>query len=626
MLATIHNNMSGIFAKFIMALIIIPFIYSGIDSVFQFNGPATIAKVNGDKLTEVDLGQAIEMQKRRIIASAGEKIDYSLLEDAKLREPALKQIVNQKLIKQFASDQGILISDALVTNSIVGMKQFQENGQFSQLNYENLLGNMGYSPAYFRTLIAQDIAQAQIVNGLITNDFITTEQLGMVAALIAERRTFQYIVIEPDAFSATVNVADGEIASYYKANQDEFIAQEKLKLEYIDVKETDFYKPVADDVLKQAYEKEMVTYKGKDTRHAAHILIEVNDKVSEDQAKAKAQALIKQIKDGAEFSAVAKANSADVGSKDQGGDLGYSAGDVFDPAFEEALAGLKPGELSAPVKTEFGIHVIKLLDQKIEEKPTYDNYKATLAQRIQQQTAAPEFARLSEQLKDITFNSDNLQAPAEKLSLKVVTSDWVDRDAKRNEGLFSDERLLKAAFVDDVLKDGQNSEVVELAPDHLVVMRMSEYQPKETLPLEKVKDSIRTTLIAKKSSAAALAKADEINAQIKSGANLADIAKTNKYLVKSVADKPRQMIEAEPQIVEFAFAQSQQAGVATLAMTDGSALLLATESVKPGNLADFSKAEKDGLITSLKQAQESSDYATILSDLHEQAEINITLK
>lgn len=626
MLTTIRKNMHGIFAKFIVVLMLIPFVLFGVDSLVGFSGPSTVAEINGEKLTEVDLARAVDNQKRRIIASAGENLDYSLLDDNKLREPALKQLINQQLVKQFAAEQGLKISDSLINNAILSMEQFQDNGRFSQANYENLLANMGYTPAYFKTLVSQDLAQSHLVNGFIGNNFVTPEQLELIASLLAERRSFQYAQISPESFRATVSVTDEEISSYYQNNQPQFLAQEKLKVEYIQLKESDFYKPVTEDVLKQAYEKEMAGYKGEASRHAAHILLEINDKTNEAQAKAKAQELAEKIKAGADFAELAKANSDDVGSKEQGGDIGYSSGDVFDPAFEEALTKLKVGEVSEPVKTEFGIHLIKLLDEKASEKPAFAEYKSILERRIQQQEAAPEFARISEQLKDLAFNAEDLQEPAQKLALKIQKSDWIDRDAKRNQGLFSDDRLVRAAFADEVLNDGQNSEVVELSPDNIVVVHKTEYQPQETLPLEKVKEIIRAALINQKASAAALAKAEDLRKKIESGEGFETVAKANNVAIKVVANQQRQEIEAAPQLVDFAFAQPHQPGVAVATLPTGDAVVLQTQSVKPGNLADFSDIEKQALTSSIVQAQANADFATMMSDLHKKADVEINLK
>lgn len=625
MLQNIRNNIQGVIAKIIIGLIIIPFAVFGIDSLVGGGGPVSVAEVNGVEVTEQELQRAIDLQKRRLMNMMGENADPAMFDDDLLRAPALEQLIQQKLMLQAAEDASIGISSEALDQAIVNMPQFQEDGQFSPQLYQNILRSNGLTSSYFKLMLSNDMVVNQLNSGLAASDFVTEKELEETAKVVGQKRSFRYFILPYKKVASGITISDEDVNSYYEANINNFQTDNRVKLEYIEVKQQDFFKPVQPEELEQAYELEMADFQADERRRASHILLEITDERGEQQTKELAQSLVQRIKDGEDFAKLAGEFSDDLGSASAGGDLGFSSGDTFPEEFEQALFSLEHNAVSPPVLTDAGYHLIRATEISNVDKPSFDERKAVIEQRIQLAAAEVEFVAKVEELRDRVFNSEDLSDPASELELKVSVSDWVTQTT--GPGVLGNKIVLAAAFSDDILQDGNNSEVLELASDHYIVIRVKEHQPPKAKPLAEVKDSIIASLTKQKASTETIKLAQEAVSELSGGTALEDIARGHDYqwqvelaVTRNSANVPRELITAA---FDMSVVPEGDLVIKTVPMDNGDAAVLQLEKVEDGSWSDFSSPQQRGISAELQRNFATKSINAFISSIRSAAQIDI---
>ncbi|MDB6062266.1 MAG: hypothetical protein JWM78_2369 [Verrucomicrobiaceae bacterium] len=624
MLQNIRNNVQGLVAKVIIAIIIVPFAIFGIESLIGGGGSNDAAKVNGEKISEVELQQAISIQKRQLLAMMGDNIQPNMLEDTALRGPALDALITQHLLQQGAADLKLGVSPQAVDQTILSMAAFQDNGKFSTERYQMLLRNQGYTPAYFKQALQQELVVNQLHSGVVDSDFVTPDELKRVSGLLQQQRTFAYVTIPVASLQEKVSINPSDIQSYYDEHKDQFLSEERIKPEYIELRIEDYFLPVDDAALKAEYDREIADFKPSTERHAAHILIEVNDKRSDEQAKSLIESVRAKAIAGEDFAKLATQYSDDVGSKNTGGDLGSSSGDTFPPIFEQALSQLQVGAVSAPVKSESGYHIIKLLDAQVKEKPTYEQRKADIAIHLQQLKAQPELQKAVERLRDLVFNSEGLTGPAQELKLSLKEGAWIDR--KSADPLFGNPKIIAAAFAPEVLKEGNNSEVIELAPDHFVVFRAKQHEVAAPKPLDDVKSTIVATIKQERAALAAKDIAQELSHSLQQGEGLEKLATQRGYMAKVVEKAARGNGASTPELLRAAFSiarpvKDQPLPVDTVALSNGDIALVQLQDVTEDASDSINATQRSALLMQLQQSFGTASFAGLMENLRSHADI-----
>lgn len=623
MLQNIRDNVQGLVAKIIMGILVVPFAIFGIESLVGNNGPVEVAKVNGEKIREPELAQAINIQKRQLLARMGDNVQPELLDDGALRGPTLDDLIAQHLLKQSAEALKLSLPAHAVDQTILSIPAFQENGKFSPQRYEMLLNNQGYSPLYFKQLMQRELLINQLHVAFVGSDFVTPAELKAVAGLLQQQRSFRYTTLPAAGRADKVVVSDDDVKAYYDEHAKEFLSEERVKLEYIELRAADYFKPVDDATIKSEYEREMAAFKPRVERHAAHILVEVSKQRDDAQAQALAASIAQKLKAGEAFDKLAEQYSDDIGSKSNGGDLGVSTGDAFPPQFEAALGKLAVGQVSEPVKSESGYHLIKLLDQHTSERPTFEQRKADIAQRLQQDGAQPELTRNVEKLRDLVFNSDGLSGPAQQVKAALHTSDWIDR--KSTDPLLGNPKVLAAAFGQEVLKDRNNSDVLELSPDHFVVLRVKEHVEAAPKPLDEVRPAIVAAIKQQRANAELTAEAEQLIRQVREGGDFAKLAGERGYAVKTVDKAARNNTALSPELLRGAFALPKVAKdtmpIDALPLANGDVAVVQLQEVVDGAPDSLNPGQRDALVAQLQQDFGKAGFAAFMEDIRAKAEI-----
>ena len=514
MLQNIRDNSQGWIAKTIIGVIVALMALTGFDAIFKATSTSQdAAKVNGEEITQVELSQAVDMQRRQLMQQLGKDFDASMLDEKMLREAALKGLIDRKLLLQGANQAKFSFSEAALDQVILQTPEFQENGQFSAERFDQVIRQLGYGRLQFRDMLGQEMLIGQLRAGLAGSGFVTDEQVNAFARLEKQTRDFASLNIKADP--AAVKVSDDEIKAYYDEHAKEFMTPDQVVIDYIELKKSSFFDQVAvkDDELQALYQKETANL--AEQRRASHILIEVNDKVSDEQAKARIAEIQQRLAKGESFEALAKEFSQDPGSAANGGDLGFAGPGVYDPVFETALYALKKDQVSEPVRTSFGYHLIKLLGVEAPEVPSFASLKGKLTHDLKTQQVERRFVDATKQLEDSAFEASDLVQPAQELKLTVHTSAPFGRQG--GEGIAANRAVIQAAFSTEVMDEGANSTAIELDPETVVVLRVKEHLKPEQLPLEAVASSIRAQLVKEHASAAAKTKAEDIIKGLRDG-------------------------------------------------------------------------------------------------------------
>ncbi|WP_312944959.1 SurA N-terminal domain-containing protein [Stutzerimonas kunmingensis] len=514
MLQNIRDNSQGWIAKTIIGIIVMLLALTGFEAIFNAaSNNQNAAEVNGEEISRYDLDQAVNMQRRQLAQQLGQDFDASLLDDRLLRDSALGSLIDRMLLLQSAKNANFAFSSEALDQLILQTPEFQVDGAFSAARFDQVIQQMGYSRLQFRQLLEQEMLIGQLRAGISGTGFVTDQQVDNFARLEMQTRDFATLTLP--AQQEAIEVGDEQIKEYYEANADRFRTPEQVIVEYVELKKESFFDQVevSDEELQELYQKQIANL--AEQRRAAHILIETGGELSDDEAKAKIDEIATRVKNGDDFAAVAKEASQDPGSASEGGDLGFAGPGVYDPAFEDALYALNEGEVSAPVKSEFGWHIIKLLGVQSPEVPAFESLKPQLVRELKAQQVEQRFVETSKQLEDSAFEASDLAQPAQELGLMVQTTEAFGRDG--GEGITANRQVIQAAFSDEVLVDGANSSVIELDPDTSIALRVKEHLKPAAIPLADVREDIVQQLQRSLAAEAARAKGEQLLADLRKG-------------------------------------------------------------------------------------------------------------
>ncbi|MBC3420130.1 MULTISPECIES: SurA N-terminal domain-containing protein [unclassified Pseudomonas] len=620
MLQNIRDNSQGWIAKTIIGLIVVLMALTGFEAIFQAASHSQdAAKVNGQTISQNELSQAVDMQRRQLMQQLGKDFDPAMLDEKMLREAALKGLIDRKLLLQGAEDAKFAFSEAALDQLILQTPEFQVDGKFSAERFDAVIRQMGYGRMQFREMLAQEMLIGQLRTGLAGSSFVTDKQVDAFARLENQTRDFASLTFK--ANPAAVKVSDEEVKAHYDQHAKEFMTPDQVVIDYIELKKAAFFDQVSvnEDELKALYEKEIANL--AEQRRAAHILIEVNGKTDDAQAKARIEEIQQRLSKGEDFAKLAKEFSQDPGSAANGGDLGFAGPGVYDPAFEDALYKLNKDQVSAPVRTEYGYHLIKLLGVEAPEVPTFASLKDKLTHELKTQQVEQKFVEVTKQLEDSAFEASDLAQPAQELGLKVQTSAPFGREG--GEGITANRSVIQAAFSEEVMDEGANSTALELDPETVVVLRVKEHRKPEQLALEAVSKNISEHLAKEKATAELKAKADKLIAGLRDGsiAKGADY-EGQKWKVQEAVTRSQEGIDPAELQAAFRMAKPESKDkpvYGSVVLGDGSLVVLQLKGVNEGAAA--SDEEKVQIRRYLASRAGQQDFAAFRKQLEASADI-----
>ncbi len=631
MLQQIRERATGWIAWFIVILISVPFALWGISSYFDGGSAQIVASVNGQEITERDFENGYRQFRQRVRDELGSNYRPDLIDDTVLREEFLQSMIREQLVLQATSDIGLSAGDALVRSYINSIPAFSAGGTFNKDVYERALRNQGKSPTGFEAQVRQLLMNEQLSRSVSGTEFATDAELRDLVRLRTQRRGLEYVVVPAAGYEDSVEVSEADIQSYYNSKQPLFMAPERVKVEYIELDVDNVSATLTADEasLLGFYEQQKSEYVTPERRRASHILITLDEgPAAEADALKRASSALVRVRSGEDFAEVATALSQDPGSAAAGGDLDYFDKGIMDKAFEDVAFALSLGEVSEPVKSAFGYHIIKLTAIQEERGKSYEQVKEQIKTAFLKNEAEKLFYEYAERLSDLAYEDpDSLQPAAEALGINTKKSDWVEREG--GSGLFASTKVVGAAFSDDVLLEQHNSEAIEIEAEHIVVLRIIEHEESSVRPLAEVNDEILDRLKSIAAAELARSRGREMLDALSNGQSLDSLAAGAGLKVISVKAVDRSSSELPTGVVASLFRLPKPTGEGAESYGDtqldnGDFVVLVLNSVAYGSEKD---ADEIGGTAALKSALERSRgqtyYQHLIQNLQDSAKIVI---
>jgi peptidyl-prolyl cis-trans isomerase D len=502
--------------QFILLLLILPsFVFVGVQGYSSFVDSGTsYAKVGSASISQQQYENAQRARLEQLRGQFGSNFDPQMFDTPEARKQLLDSLIETRVVAGTVAASHFSASDRRLQDTILAIPAVQEDGKFSMARYQAALAAQGMTPAMFEAQLRNDLAQQTVTAPVADSGTLPKTVFDNVVAAQGQQREVRLLTLPATGFTAQVTVSDDDVKKYYDANTARFSVPEKVDAEYIvlDEKAAAADASVSTADVESYYKQNEAKFSAPEQRRASHILLTVDDKASDaDRAKVlkKAEELAAQAKaKPADFAALAKANSQDPGSAASGGDLDWFGRGMMVKQFEDTAFSMKQGEISAPVKSDFGYHIIQVTGVRPAQVKPLAEVRPQIETEIRQQKASARYAELAEQFTNLIYEqSDSLKPAADKLGLKVQTAAGVTRSPNgppSAPGISDNRKVIDALFSEEVLKESRNSGAIEVGTGTLVAVRVVKHNPAHTAPLADVSARIRTQLTNER--AAALAK------------------------------------------------------------------------------------------------------------------------
>ena len=615
MLQNIRDRSQSWLAWIILGLISIPFAFWGMDSYFQnSDNDIVVAEVEGTEISLATYRTVMKQQQNRMRQILGAQFDPEMFDRAEIKQAVLENLIQDQVEARAARAWGFQISDELLRQTIADIPELQRNGRFDNDLYRRVLAQQGMTEAQFEVNLRRDMAQQLMRSSLQSSAVIGERMLADAVALRDEVRRARSSRISAAAWKDEVKPSDAQIQDAYTAAAARFQEPEEVRVAWIEASLGALAKEesVSEEELRALYDSRVQAFQANEQRRARHILLTVDAGADEATWQAAEQQLNgwrMQVTAGADFAALAKEHSQDPGSAAEGGDLGFFERGVMVPAFDQAVFSLQPSEVSQPIRTEFGMHLIQLVEVRADEPPSFADERPALLKEMQRIQAEERFYDLVDRLANAAYeHPDGLTVAAELTGLSVQESGWFT--AQGGEGMMRHPQVVQRAFSDEVMRQGRNSGLIELEPDHVLVLRVLEHKPARQQALAEVLDDV-VALVKQRLQAEAAKEAAE--AQLE--ALRSDQALFAVCCAWSEAKDYQRNAAEDRELVAGLFAMNaEQERYARVALRNGDQLLVALEQVTPGTLEALDAQARTQLELALRTARAEEWASDALAD------------
>ncbi|BBA34540.1 peptidyl-prolyl cis-trans isomerse D [Methylocaldum marinum] len=621
MLQAIRDRAQGIFAWVMLILVGVPFALWGIQNYLDSGKEQPLAVVGDRDIFEREVTQAYQQ-------SLANQVGVVDVDEKELKQEALERLIRNEVIAQSAEAKKLAVTDNAVRDFIQTLPYFQTEGRFDMEKYKIMLSSQGLSSAQFATQVRRALLMEQYQRGLLDSAFVTPNQLATLFRLRNQEREFEYLRIPLKTSNSPVS--DAEIEDYYRKNLAAYRDPERISVEYIAVRLDDIAKEidVTDEDLHNLYEEQKANFTTEERRKVSHILV-VADSQDGEAAEQTALTKIKKIQDrlakGEDFAKVAKETSDDPVSAQKGGDLDFITKGGMEQNFADAAFALREGELSEPVKTSFGYHLIKVTEVFPAKVKSFDEVKGELRTTFQRNEAENKFYEDGQTLTEYSYeHPDSLEPAAKALNRKIESTGYFTRD--EGEGIAAEPAIRAAAFSEDVM-NGRNSDPVELGSDTAIVLRVKDHQPASDKPLAEVKEDIVAKLRTEEARKETSKLAGDLMRQAQQGAAFTDLAKKHGV---SVFKEPNLRRDAKDvssvlrnAVFKAARPASEQPVVATVELENGDQAVFKLIAVKEDAPQEEAKEAETAARQFLVKTNAQREFSSFVAQLRELADVYV---
>jgi len=628
MLQRIHDSFGKAIVVVILGLISITFIFWGINrSDFSLTGNANFAaRVNGEKIPLLDFDRALQDRQNQYQQIYRSELSEDVRRE--LRRAVIEDLVQDAAIRQRVEAQGYRASNERVAQSVRDAAAFQIDGQFSLDSYRAKLANAGYTPSGFEAQQRQALEVGDLQDGIVDSSFLTPAEFRRYVELYNQKREVGYALFEIEAFSANVAIDDAAIASRYENNQTSYQTTETVDLEYVELALADVAATVevTDEQLRKAYEEERARFETPEQRRARHILISVPEG-QDDAARATAEGVVARLRGGEDFAAVAAEVSADAGTKAQGGELPWLARGQLVGPFEDALFALQVGQISEPVRGDDGFHIIRLDEVRAGEVQPFETVREEIASETKTREAENEFYDRANKLGEEAFDAyDDLLPVASATDLPIKTLMAFPRTG--DPAAFDNSAaVVQAAFAEEIVDSGRNTELVQLAEDHVLVLRVKEHHVPTTKPLDEVRDQVREELVRERAQELAEEAARAFLADVQTGGDPAQRAATHGGKWNAAAWITRTDDTVPTAVLSAAFGMPKTDAAApqreVVPLPNGGQAVIVLTGVQAGEPETLTEDEREQRRQQLETQSARSELTGYAGNLRETADVRI---
>jgi peptidyl-prolyl cis-trans isomerase D len=632
MLQTLHDRFSGPITWIILGLITVIFGgFFGVQSYVNQHNDTFAARVDGQEISQQEFRERYNSYRQQFQRAYGAQFDAVAFDTPERRRELLDQMVNEQLVINANEKLGVAVPRGQVDDAIRSDPNFQVDGKFDPERARMLLAAVGKSATGYRQDVERGLAVRALPTQLAQVGGVTDAAINNYLRLRDQTRDFRFVKVEKPT-GADIKIADADIDAYYKEHGDEFMTPEKVSLDYLEV---DAAKVAVDSkpddaALKQRYEEQKAKFLSAEQRQVSHILVKIDknaDAAAQKAALEKAQGIATEAKAGKDFGSLAKTSSDDLGSKSQGGDLGWIEKGVTDPAFEAALFAMKKGDISDPVKSDEGYHILQLRDVRAEKVRGFDEVKSDLAKQYVDSERERQYSDLANKLTDAIVQDPSSLAPASKsLGIPVQKTGLFARTGG-GEGIGANPAVIKAAFSSSVLAEGNSSDAIELAPNHIVVIHVDKHETSVAKPIDEVRDSIRQKLLNQQIAKEATERVDALYGRLAKGESLDQVAASLKLKVEDQKNIGRNAANLDQRIVGEVFKLARPADgkptVGKVALANEGYALIELTAITDGDPAKADAKTREAARNTLAQAYGQETVRGFIDSLRKSAKVEV---
>lgn len=604
----------------------------GVGSYSVSSRDTWVAKVGDHEISKQAYQTQMNNMRRQMSQKQGDNFDPAYFQKPEVKQQIVDGMVERYLLQQSGKQLGLTVTTAAVRNQIASIPSFQVNGKFDPVTYRAVLTSNRLTPQAFQAQVRAGLETRLLPSTVAATSTIGDADVDDYLKLQLQTRDLHYVVL-PRPPLASTEVSDDEVASYYKAHSADFMIPEQVAIKYIelDASQLKTDEKVDDATLKARYKEEQNRFVEPEQRLVSHILIKVPDNATPEQQK---QALEKAKKvdakaraKGADFAALAKEYSDDIGSAIQGGQLGWLQKGVTNKAFQDAMFSMQKGQISKPVLTPDGYDIIWLRGVRAGDVKPFSEVRDELLTEVKQSNREHKYSELAGKLTDLVYKNPASLAPAaKKLGLTIEKTDLFSHDGAK-KGLASDPKVVKAAFSDNVLIDGNTSDPINLGTNHMAVIHVVEHKQTKPKPLASVSDTIRQKILDERVDSAAKKHAEALFAKLEKGKSLTKLAASDKLAVQKLDGAQRHQRGTQPALLDKAFSMAhptdKQPRLGMVSLGDGSYALLALDAVHPGKIDEVPKFQRRMLMSQMRQAYAATSVNEWLKMLKRNADVQV---
>lgn len=621
MLQTIRDRFTGGFALFILALIAVPFAFFGITD-YNFLGSGWAARVGDDEISLFQLENAYQNQLLQMSEYGDLPAEYRQI----VREGVLQSMIRDKLVEQYVDGEGFRIADDLVTEMIQNADQFQEDGVFKKELYYTWLNQTAQDARIFEAQQRQGIRVGQLQRGIGATAFVTPADYRRYINLFVEQRRVSMATFDVAALADTVVVKDEEVQAYYDARPTAYMSSESVDFEYIEIRRDQLAEEteISEEELVQHYEESANRFQQDEQRRAAHVLILFGD--DEEAAREQAVAIAARAKAGEPFADLARTNSADTGTAEQGGDLGTVFQSQYPGALGDAIFSMESGAVSDPVRSDFGFHVVQLNEIVTGGPLPLDQVRAELEQELRDRAADERLRAVERQVSDALFDATELQSIADAADLELNVAAGYTRNG--GEPFGANQAVIDTVYSPNVLEDRQISDIVEIDANRSLVVRVTEYRPEARKSVDEVRDEI---VFAQQSERALLMvedRARRLREALEEGQAFDKVAFDLEAAFTPSVTLGRQAEEFDRALLDAIFRAKKpglgKSRLGSVVTNEGDYVVFTLEAVIPGRPESISLADRDARKEELQQAAGRTDFSAFVSELERRNDVAIS--